>query len=153
MSLKLFEDYAFCPQATYIGSVGIGKGCLLGTQKTLLGLPEKIDTAVWNHSWTTTTYSIEGMSPGEAIQGVANLDVMTPESFETALRELGQRCEGAVWVDLTEQKRLKLRAGLCTKGIYWSSRASGPGWRGYGLGDKEMTQKWIDFYQDHPISV
>ena len=61
--------------------------------------------------------------------------------------------DGAVFVDLEEQKRLKLRTGLCTKGIYWSQRENGPGWKGYGLGSKELCEEWVEFFQEHPLAV
>ncbi len=147
------KDYVFCPAATYIGAVGVGKGCLVGTSRFLLGLPERIDSGTWNRCFTTTTYSIAGMTPGEAIQGVATLDEMTLDLFEQSMIAFGESCKGAVFVDLESQKRLKLRSGLCTKGIYWSQRESGPGWKGYGLGSKELTEQWIKFYSKHPISI
>lgn len=152
MTIQEFQDYAFCSSATYIGAVGVGKGCLIGTQNLLLGLPEQIHSGVWNSVWTTT-YSIEGKTPGEAIQGMAALESVNLQDFERSLVALGDKCDGAVLVNLAEQKRLKLRAGLCTKGVYWSARESGPGWSGYGLGSKELTQKWIQFYANHPLSV
>ncbi|MEE2642348.1 MAG: hypothetical protein VX768_17080 [Planctomycetota bacterium] len=152
MSLVMFEDYAFSPNATYIGTAGLGRGCLVGTRGVLLGLPERVFSGAGN-TWVTTTYSIQEMAPGEAIRGIAELEIMTLDDFENSLRQLGKICEGSVLVELGQQKRLKLRAGLCTKGIYWSARASGPGWSGYGLGNRELTQQWIRFYEGHPISV
>ncbi len=65
----------------------------------------KLETFVDND-----TYSMERMSPGEAIQGVASLDDMVLDEFENSLRQAGERCEGAVFVEFSRQSRLKLRA-------------------------------------------
>lgn len=143
MPVEEDRDYVFCPAATYIGSVGVGKGCLVGTRTLLLGLPVEIQEAEWNRSFTTTTWTIAGLSPPDAIRHIAAASSTDLPTFEALCSGLGQEVQGAVFVDLAEQKRLKVRAGLCTKGIYWSTRTSGPGWQGYGLGDKDLCQRWI----------
>lgn len=147
------SDYVFCPKATYIGAIGIGKGCLVGTRSYLLGLPEQIESAVFNRSITTTTYSIAGLAPGDAIQTIAQAGDTDLAGFEGILTNLGANAEGAVFVDLSQQLRLKVRAGLLSKGVYWSDRNKGPGWKGYGLGPKSIAQTWVAFYEGHPIAV
>ena len=153
MAIVQEQDYVFCKSATYIGVEGIGKGCLIGTQKLILGLPESIDSAVWNRYFQTTTYSIDGMPPWQVLQTVAESESTVLEGFEDVLTSLGESFQGAVFVDLEQQKRLKVRSGWLTKGIYWSSNERGPGWQGYGLGKKAVADQWVAFYRGHPIAV
>ena len=106
-------------------------------------------SGIWNHSFAKTTYSLDGKTHGEALKSMADHEDACVESLEI----LSKKCEGAVFVPLKDQKRLKLRTGLCTKGIYWAQRESGPGWRGYGLGSKALCEDWLAFYADHPLAV
>ena len=153
MAITHGSQYVFCPAATYIGSVGVGKGCIVGTKNVLLGLPVEVQEAVWNDSITTKSWSIGGQDPGAAIQEIAQLDDTTLEGFEGYLESLSKNCPGAVFVEVAKVKRLKVRAGLCTKGVYWSDRESGPGWSGYGMGSKELTLEWMEFYRSLPNFV
>ena len=153
MAINENFDYVFCPAATYIGAVGVGKGCLVGTKKYLLGLPERIEEGVWNESITVTTYTLAGKPPGETIQDLAQVMEMGLATFEGTMEKLSRHCEGAVFVDLEAQKRVKVRAGFLSKGIYWSDRESGPGWKGYGLGAKPLAQKWVEFYKELPNAI
>lgn len=153
MGLVENQDFVLSPKTTYFGPAGLGEGCLLGTKRCLLGLPKVIDTHVWNHSITTTTYSVDGRDPVAAIRHLAALGETNIDVFEQWMRNLGAQASGAVFVELASQKRLKVKAGWFSKGVYYSEKQSGPGWGAFTLGAKPDALAFVDFYRAHPLLV
>ncbi len=155
MTLTKLQDYVFCPKTTYYGSGGMGTGCLVGTQNLLLCLPIKlfeVDTGLTRTEQVTTQYSIAGKSPAEAIEVIAQ-EVDSLERFEDFLVSMSETSEDSVLVRLDEIKRLKVKSSLLSKGVYYSSRESGPGWKALGLGKKPLALEFAEFYRSHPRLV
>ncbi len=155
MALIENTDYVFCPKTTYLGSGGMGTSCLVGTKNLLLCLPVElfeVDVLSAYTEKTTTTYSIGGASPAEAIQIMA-ADQDDLQEFEQMLVSLADECEDSILVRLDEIKRLKVKSSLLSKGVYYSGRETGPGWKALGLGKKPLALAFAEFYRDHPRIV
>lgn len=153
MALQQGRDYVFCPKTTYVGSLGLGTGCLVGTQRRLLMVPLQVEVVVWNRSITTTTFSLgdEPLNTGIArVLSGAELDVA---GLETFMAEVAEGVEGSALVALDERERVRVRAGWFSRGIYHSDRPKGPGWKGYPLKGKQMALEWLEFYRTLPNFV
>ncbi len=153
MGLHEGRDYVFCAKATYVGALGVGEGCLIGTRNRLLMVPLKVQVVDWNRSVTTTQFTLgdEPLNVGLArVLGTTEMDVPALEAFMAGVAgEVG----GSALVELDSRKRVRVRAGWFSRGIYHSDRVKGPGWMGYPLKGKRLAQNWVDFYRALPNFV
>lgn len=147
MSLEYGVDYVFCPKSTYVGSAGIGDGCLVGTKRLVLVVPLKIETVVWNRSITTTTFQLGNEPVNTGIGRVLTQPEATLGELEQLMSTIHSDLTGAVLHDVGHYARVRVRAGWFSRGIYFSEKEKGPGWKGYPLKGKEMAQHWVAFYQ------
>ncbi|MFT5356525.1 MAG: hypothetical protein ACI9KE_003750 [Polyangiales bacterium] len=153
MGLQDGRDYVFCAKATYVGNLGVGEGCLVGTKGRLLMVPLKVQVVDWNRSVTTTQFSLgdEPLNVGLArVLSTAEMEVPSLESF---MADVAAKVAGSALVELNSCKRVRVRDGWFSRGIYHSNRAKGPGWKGYPLKDKLVAQGWVNFYQSLPNFV
>ena len=147
------RDFVYCPKTTYIGSAGVGEGCLVGTRRLLLMVPLSVDTVVWNRSITTTTWKLGDEPIGTALARILSSGEMTLEELESTLEMVDAKIEAASLGKLDEAKRVRVRTGWFSRGIYHSARAKGPGWTGFPLKGKPLAQAWCDFYAKLPNFV
>lgn len=153
MALSEFSDYMFHPKVTYVGEGGVGKGCLIGTKKYLLMVPLKVDLTDYNRTITTTTYKLGDDTIDVGIAKFLQLPDLTIEALEDFIMERAENIEISELLDLSAQKRVRVKNGWLSKGIYASEKENGPGWKGYPLNGKDVALKWIDFYKGLPNFV
>ncbi len=153
MALQEGIDYVFCLKTTYIGSLGVGDGCLVGTRSLLLMVPLKVEAVVWNSHVTTTTFQLGNEPVNAGIARVLSQAALTVEELEAFMRQTVGRLEGAALTELHTQRRVRVRSGWFSRGIYCSEKEKGPGWMGYPLKGKELAQRWVAFYQQLPNFV
>jgi len=154
MTLIKNTDYVFSPKMTFLGPAGLGKGCLVGTNNLLVSLPmvlTEIDVRTQVTESTTTRYSFGGKTPAQAVEVTAEI-CSDLEEFETTLQQLAEDEGDGVVVELSGMQRLKVELGWFSKGIYYSERAKGPGWKAFTLGDKVAAQAFADFYANHDLA-
>ncbi len=153
MALVEGRDFVYCPKTTYIGSAGVGEGCLVGTRRRLLMVPLRVDTAVWNRSITTTTWQLGDEPIGAALARMLSASDLSVEALDSTLEALAEKVKATGLGKLDEAKRVRVRSGWFSRGIYYSAKAKGPGWTGYPLKGKPLAQAWLDFYRDLPNFV
>ncbi|MCB9568318.1 MAG: hypothetical protein H6710_14100 [Myxococcales bacterium] len=153
MALSEGSDFVFCPKTTYVGGAGIGEGCLIGTRRRLLMVPLRVDAAVWNRSVTTTTWRLGDEPLGDAIARILRDPALTLGGLEETMGALAEEIEGAVLGKLDEARRVRVRAGWFSRGVYFSAREKGPGWSGFPLKGKPLALAWLDFYRGLPNFV
>ncbi len=154
MSLTKNTDYVFSPKMTFLGPAGLGEGCLVGTKKLLVSLPmvlTDVDVRSQVTEETTTRYSFAGKTPAEAIETIAE-DCEDLNEFEAMLQQLAEGEGDGVIVELAQMQRLKVKLGWFSKGIYYSPKAKGPGWKAFTLGEKKVAQAFADFYANHDLA-
>lgn len=146
------KDYVYAPKTTYVGGLGVGEGCLLGTRRSLLMVPTKIDSVVWNRSITTTRFQLGNEPIAEGIRKLLVDPELDAATLEAMIGEIAAKVDGAAHHDLTQMKRLRVRAGWFSRGIYVNAKEGGVGgWAGYPLKGKGRAQHWMMFYRDMPI--
>ena len=148
-------DYVFSPKMTFLGPAGQGEGCLVGTMNLLVSLPmvlTEIDVRTQVTETMTTRYSFGGKTPAQAIETTAE-SCNGLEEFEITLQQLAEDEGDGVVVELAGMLRLKVKLGWFSKGIYYSEKAKGPGWKAFTLGDKDAAQAFADFYASHDLAV
>ncbi len=153
MALVDGRDFVYCPKTTYIGSAGVGDGCLIGTRTRLLMVPLRVDTAVWNRSVTTTTWQLGDEPIGAALARVLRASDLTVDALNRTLESIDAKVEATSLGRLDEAKRVRVRTGWFSRGIYHSAKAKGPGWTGFPLKGKPLAQTWCEFYRTLPNFV
>ncbi|MEZ4380565.1 MAG: hypothetical protein R3A79_04420 [Nannocystaceae bacterium] len=143
----------YCPRTTYVGSAGVGDGCVIGTHTRLLMVPLRVDTAVWNQSVTTTTWQLGDEPIGAALAKILSASDLTRDGLNATLESLAARVKATALGKLDEAKRVRVRTGWFSRGIYYSAKEKGPGWTGYPLKGKPLAQAWADFYRALPNFV
>jgi hypothetical protein len=117
-------------------------------------LPLKTEEVVWNSHITTTTYKIGGADPVQTLEALLADPKMTLVELNALLQDVAQQIPVAVLGDLTQMKRLKVRSGLFSRGVYYNPKESGVGgWVGYPLKGKEQAELFRGFYSRLPIFV
>jgi hypothetical protein len=153
MTVEAGRDYVFAPNMTYHGNAGIGDGCLLGTMKSLLMIPLKTMSGA-GRKIVTSTYTLGGKSPAETILNLLSEPSLNAEGLEEVMKELVGKLQGSVLADLTTIGRVKVKAGMFSRGIYYNEKASGlGGWSGYPLKGKPKAEEFLKFYAAHPKFV
>ena len=71
----------------------------------------------------------------------------------TVMGMVAAQIDGATLIELDKAKRVRVRAGWFSRGIYASDREKGPGWKGYPLKGKALAQEWVEFYKHLPNFV
>lgn len=153
MALADGKDFVFCHRTTYVGTAGIGIGCLVGTRRRLLAVPLSVEVAVWNRSVTRTTFSLGDEPLNDGIARVLTGAELTVDELEEFLATIAGKLDGAALADLATAKRVRVRAGWFSRGIYHSAKERGPGWTGYPLKGRELAQRWLRFYGNLPNFV
>ena len=153
MALEDGRDFVYCPKTTYIGSAGVGDGCLVGTRTRLLMVPLRVDTAVWNRSVTTTTWQLGDEPIGTALARILSASDLTVDALNTTLESINEQIAATSLGKLDEAKRVRVRTGWFSRGIYHSAKAKGPGWTGFPLKGKPLAQAWCEFYRALPNFV
>lgn len=152
MALNEGQDYVFSRKITYVGKVGIGDGCVIGTLKTLLVEPVKVETVQWHRSITTTTFKIGGGSPVETFENLLKDPNISLSELDNFLKQVSQgKVAGCYFYDLSQVKKIRVKTSFFSRGIYInnSDRSIG-GWEGYAL-PKPDAQKFQQFYLNHPM--
>ena len=153
MALIHGTDYVFCPKTTYIGTLGVGDGCLIGTRSLLLMLPLRVDKVEWNRHIETSLFHLGDDPVDVTIQRVLEEEGLTVDALEGFMRDVAAKLPGSMVGELAEMKRVRVRAGFLSRGIYYSVKQKGGGWTGYPLKGKAMAQSWVDFYETLPTFV
>jgi len=153
MALVEGRDFVYCPKTTYIGTAGVGDGCLVGTRRRLLMVPLRVDTTVWNRSITTTTWTLGDEPIGTALGRILSDASMTLGELEATLATINSKIRATSLGKLDEAQRVRVRTGWFSRGIYHSAKAKGPGWTGFPLKGKPLAQAWCDFYRTLPNFV
>jgi hypothetical protein len=153
MALIHGTDYVFCPKATYVGKLGVGDGCLIGTRNLLLLLPSRVDKVEWNRYIEVRIFQLGDDPVNVSIQRVLEGEGLTVDELEVFMRDAAAKLPGSEVGELTQMKRVRVRAGFFSRGIYYSVKDKGVGWKGYPLKGKAMAQSWVDFYKTLPTFV
>ena len=154
MALTSGNDYAFHPKTTYVGSAGVGEGCIVATAKRVLMVPLTTTEAVWHSHVTETRYSLAGRPVDVFFHELLATPDLTVEALEELMALVADRIPAAALGDLTEAKRLKVSSGLLSKGLYFNNKESGlGGWGGYPLKGKEHLQAFQELYAQSEILV
>ena len=147
MGLVEGRDFVLAVNTAYVGCSGTGKGCIAGTKSILLAVPVETQI-VTGRRMIKTSWTLNGIDPAEAILKFEG-DVTDLEDF---LRSIPAEISGSVLYDLSLVRRLRVRTGFLSRGIYVSENDSGPGWKGFSL-NKQQSGKFREFYTGHPASV
>ena len=116
-------------------------------------IPIRIDRAVWNSHVTTTTFQLGDETINDGLQRILTSPALTIDELHAVMRTTTARIQEARLVEIATMKRLRVRCGFLSKGVYWSQKERGPGWEGCSLKGKPLAQQWLTFYQGLPNFV
>lgn len=151
MSLSEGSDYVLAEGVTYHGNEGVGKGCMVGTQRLLLLIPTHVQTATMRRV-TTRSWTLRGEKPADMIGNLAAESDISPDDLEEILREVDARIPGARLFDLSEIGRLRVRTGFFSRGIYLNRKPSRIGGTGFPL-RRADARAFERFYRGHPAAI
>ena len=144
------RDFVMVDQLTYVGSAGVGKGCLVGTHNKLLVVPVRV-TRAFGFTHHSTEWTLKGMSPSELIKNFVSEPGVKTQDLENLMTEISNQIEGSVLHDLHEIRRLKVKSGFFSRGIYLNTRDSNVGWTAYPLSKLDIPV-FVEFYGGHPAA-
>jgi hypothetical protein len=125
MAVAAGKDYVFTPHLrTVLKGAGVSRACALVTRRALYMIPYVAITG-GGVTITRTTVSIGGMPPADYVARLLADPQMTPEALDAAVGGQCASIAGAVARPLEQFRRIKIRSGFFSRGVYLTERPDG----------------------------
>jgi hypothetical protein len=125
MAVTAGRDFAFSPHLrTVLKGAGVSRACALITRRALYMIPY-VSITGGGVTITRTTVTIGGMAPADYVARLLADPQMTPDALDAAMSQQCAGIAGAVARPLDQFRRIKIRSGFFSRGVYLTERAEG----------------------------
>ncbi|RME24403.1 MAG: hypothetical protein D6806_09630 [Deltaproteobacteria bacterium] len=150
MAVTAGKDYAYARRVSWVFERGVGKALAVATPNNLFVIPYNV-VGGSGLTITRTEASIGGFHPTKAVEQLLSDQSTTIAELERALAKWCGEITGSIVTPMSEFKRIVIRTGWFSRGVYLSKKTEGrvhrPGTMVVLRVGKEELSSWQDLFQ------